>query len=168
MPDQTDQRRADEFLIAFAEAILTWQRVERNLFFILIAVYDGENKDEISRAFYNLRSIPPRLNLVDKWMGQSNTSTSVLKKWNALRARIKDQADWRHKLAHLSLQGTATLGKDGQTFQLAPHFTDTTRSIEDECDLAKIREIRLVFDALVMEVWGFFLVVHPIGKANPL
>jgi len=121
-PADTDDAALNEFLIAFARAILAWQHVEHTLFIcfykILASTVNGATVESAGAVFHAANFFADKLKAVDG-LCKAVLNETELAKWQKLKRVLRNGAKNRNALAHLTIQSEGSIS--GPTaYALAP------------------------------------------------
>ena len=151
----------NEFLLAYAHAILSWQHVEKTLFQIFALVIRSTQYNALSASFHSIINTNARLDVVDAALRSVfNDGSDEIKEWTPLRKRIRKHAGRRNAMAH----GMLTMHTDSSPFPasvppdttyLRRSFQDALASTDEEFDLKKIKESQELFTMLTMDLIEF-------------
>lgn len=149
-----NQEEIDDFLKAFASALLAWQPIEHNLFLIFNCLAGPHKTPAIlSAVYYTSVTIKPQLNMVDAVANVALNNSSYLEKWKKLSKKISDNTEKRNRLAHFSLVMHSSNGKTNAL--LKPSVFNVKAKHDRDYDAKSINEWRISFIALAVEMSTF-------------
>lgn len=126
----------EDFYRAYAQAMLTWQRVESALFRVYFNLFENGNLLQAGAAYYCLDSFGAKLRLVDS-TARAVLAGDRLVAWKALNNDLVAASRERNYLAHLP--GAVIINDDGSlSLVLGRH---------DFIPLALIRKRKVTYDA---------------------
>jgi hypothetical protein len=149
-----NQERMDEFLKAFASALLAWQPIEHNLF-LIFNFLAGPHKTPavLSAIYYTSVTFKPQLMMVDAVANVVLDNNPYLEEWKKLAKKIGDKAEKRNYLAHFSLAMNSSKGKENPL--LKPSIFNIKANHEGDYDIQSINAWRESFVTLENEMSTF-------------
>jgi hypothetical protein len=118
-----DRRHCDEFMKTYAQALLTWQVVEQNIFFIFSHVVRSNAQYPVVSALYHtVINFNARLEMVDAAMQIAYQGNPKLDEWRSLVMELTGCVKFRNKLAHSTL--IVHKNREIKTLRLAPSAFD--------------------------------------------
>ena len=118
-----DRKHCDEFMKTYAQALLTWQVVEQNIFFIFSHVVRSNAQYPVVSALYHtVINFNARLEMVDAAMQIAYQGNPKLDEWRSLLMELTGCVKFRNKLAHSTL--FIHKSKEINTLRLAPSAFD--------------------------------------------
>lgn len=151
-PNQEEE--IDNFLKAFASALLAWQRVEHNLF-LIFNFLAGPHKTPavLSAIYYTSVTLKPQLNMVNAVANIVLYNSPYLEEWKKLSKKISDKSEKRNCLAHFNLVMHSSRGKT--TALLKPSIFNVKAKHDLDYDIKSIDEWRKSFISLTTEMSTF-------------
>lgn len=145
--DREEQEHVKEFLDAFARAILSWGRVEAQLFLLFKAIVAPDSDGRvISAAYHSVLSLNTRLEMITAAAEITFNGHDFLKTWKTLRESINKNSKKRNDLAHLTV--TANTSGEKIKLVLTPSIFDTREGKYREWDTNEIAAFQSSFERL--------------------
>jgi hypothetical protein len=149
------RKHSKEFLSTLASAILGWQYVEAELFFMFAALVRG-NFPAMSAAFHAVVNFNTRLEMVDQAAAVTLASSPLLRHWHAISARLNKRAKHRNKLVHFTLMGRPSKDpKSPVSLFISQSIFDNRVQPRLEYDLKQIQKFEELFDESRQEIADF-------------
>ena len=153
-----------DLLLAHSFALVGWQFVETNIFFIFAHLIRSHNGRAMSAAYHSVINLNTRLDMIDSAAHVILAGKPLLDEWNRLLKRIKERASRRNDLAHFGLSMLSeTSDTPGKTILISSIF-DTREDKPREYDIKQIREISHSFSALKTDLDAF---LEKLSKVAP-
>lgn len=162
MPTDPD---IDEFLHALSAAILTWQKVEQNVFLIFnLLLGPHQNPNVLSAAYHSVVNLNSRLGMINAAAAVALAESPLLKDWEKLRKRIGQNAARRNILVHFTLH--EHIDANGRkTLRMLPSIFDARDRGETDYDINQIVSWRRAFIELSNSLENFWHKASPVLRA---
>jgi hypothetical protein len=153
---QDDELADDDLnslLNAMARALLTWQKVEMNLFLIFNFLSANKNPAISSAIYYAQVHISPQIKIVNAVAKVVLNGNPYLEKWNDINEEINRKLKYRNKLAHFGLEEYSSKGKT--RLLLKPSIFKSSPDHEQYYGIESIEEWSFAFISLADEMSKF-------------
>lgn len=147
------EKHRTEFLSELAIAILKWQQIEAELFFIFTSLVQGR-LPAMSAVFHSVVNFNARLEMIDEAAAVMLNADPLKPQWDAIFKRLKKRAAHRNKLVHFTVMGRP--GDAGDvTFYLSQSIWDHRDQPRLEYDVTQIKEFSSLFEQSRQELQVF-------------
>lgn len=154
------KKHANDFHVAHSSALIAWQKVEDNLFFIFDSLVDSKSPDVGSAIFYSLNGLHARLNIIQAIIEKHRNKEKLLPIWCDLYEKIKSEAKSRNNLAHCD--ATFNLGRKGIPSLKLDKSKFDIKSPELKAGINQMKVWQTSFELLAPKLYEFYLNVDGI------
>lgn len=138
---QSESKLDPDLLLAHSLALVGWQFVETNIFFIFAYLIRSQHGGAMSAAYHSVINLNTRLEMIDSAAHIILEGNPLLDEWNRLLKKIKKRARRRNDLAHFGISMLSDKTKTPGKNVLVSSIFDPRESKVREYDIKQINEI---------------------------
>jgi hypothetical protein len=142
-----DEVHEREFFESYGRAMLSWQSVELELFFVFHSIIRARDARYriVSAAYHAVINFNTRLEMITKSLKVALPDASLQEEWTKLRKKIGKRSAKRNLLAHYTLGGHVTEDSITATLALERSQYDARSKDRQQIDLKQLAECERSF-----------------------
>lgn len=143
-----DEAHERQFFEYYGRAMLSWQSVELELFFIFHSIIRAQDHLIASAAYHAITNLNTRLEMITESLKVALPDPSLQQEWTKLRKKIAKRAARRNLLAHYTPGGHVSKDSMTATVRLERSRYDARDKDRQQIDLKEIAEYERLFHDL--------------------
>ncbi len=150
-----DEAHERQFFEAYGRAMLSWQSVELELFFVFQSIIRAHDHRIASAAYHAITNLNTRLETITEALKVALPNVSLQQEWTKLRKQIGKRAAKRNLLAHYTLGGHVTEDGMTATTRLERSLYDARDKDRQQIDLKQLVDYERQFHDLAGAIATF-------------